>query len=803
MNSRYNEEVQKLFEFWCEIRPATAGEKASGYIISSFPEKFKDPEIITKIPDFAYPCNFTNDSLQLYSFVLTSSDSKWRFGFCRHDPRSGTAMVLITYLPWHDTFIRFMNVLGELKKSDGDEFQPFLSEAYNRGVPEPGASLKLFYNSGTNNFMFQRPSQFQLPSIPENHNLNLYYNFVDARNMISVFAAMLAERRIVFTSHRFDRLSSCVQAANAFLYPMVWQHIFIPILPMKMREILCAPMPFLIGVPEAVLKTMTRDELGEVVVLNCDNKTFDSPFDDVKSMPQELVSQLKKQLSNPSEHIGDRVSKIFLGILVQLIGGYRDAIKFTQGDKITWDRDTFIDSRAPSLRPFLRNMMELQIFQQFIEERLDMLNTGLGFSDEFELETLRHSEKTGRKGMHYKGFLKNVKDKVKQGSRGVKSAYKDFKSKLRDRTPPNSSHQYGNHSQSHDGGHHSAPNSPVFTKRPQTEYSHNQNHRKPNTMLQTSNSLMNNSNFTNNNHINKSPTVSQPSSNSSSEMNILQELQQHALFKMPAVDRSLKPSMDYSTLRPLRSGSLLHTPTFQSTSDSYSSDALSIGALCLVEATLKSSSKHRIPNPSDDSFNSSSKSSSFDSPPEMPSPPVPPRVSNSNHAKTKIDLPVSMFENQFVNNDFYSINTSVAAPPIAPIRKSHIEQNKSNDTTPNLINLEANTSFELEDFDPLNKNAKPMPPPKTALVASSSQSLNRVPLPGLANPMYPYYTPQRQMPLKKPQNRTNDDDVELLRKYGLDQFSLVDDCNMGASGSSQSNGSMRNSSDRNNWTVFD
>lgn len=42
-----------------------------------------------------------------------------------------------------------------------------------------------------------------------------------------------------------------------------------------------------------------------------------------------------------------------------------------------------------------------------------MLNTGLGFSDEFELETLRHSEKLGRKGKHYKEFLKNVKDKVR------------------------------------------------------------------------------------------------------------------------------------------------------------------------------------------------------------------------------------------------------------------------------------------------------------------------------------------------------------------------------------------------------
>lgn len=109
---------------------------------------------------------------------------------------------------------------------------------------------------------------------------------------------------------------------------------------------------------------MTRDELGDVVILNCDNKFLQTPFDDVKSMPPELVAQLKKQLSNPAEHIGDRVSKIFLGILVQLIGGYRDAIKFTQGEKITWDRDTFVESRSPHLRVYLREMMELQIFRQ-------------------------------------------------------------------------------------------------------------------------------------------------------------------------------------------------------------------------------------------------------------------------------------------------------------------------------------------------------------------------------------------------------------------------------------------------------
>lgn len=165
---------------------------------------------------------------------------------------------------------------------------------------------------------------------------------------------------------------------------------------------------------------MTNDELGEVVILNCDNKFFDSPFDDVKNMPAELVSQLKKQLSNQSDHMGDRVSKIFLRVLVQLIGGYRDAVKFSQGNKLTWCQETFIESRPSHLRPFLRKMLELQIFQQFIEERLEMLNTGLGFSDEFELETSRYHEKPKRR---IKPFLRNVKEKVSRGRVKVDSTH--------------------------------------------------------------------------------------------------------------------------------------------------------------------------------------------------------------------------------------------------------------------------------------------------------------------------------------------------------------------------------------------
>ncbi|XP_033252934.1 DENN domain-containing protein 1A-like isoform X2 [Drosophila miranda] len=750
MGSRIKNDVKKLFEFWCEIKPTPGLERGTsprngaaatpaGVIVESFPEGFRDKEVLTGIPSFAFPCDLESDSVQSYSFVHTTGDSKWRFGFCRHDPKAKTAMVLITYLPWHDIFLKLLPVLAELKRTDANGFRTFLSEAYNRGVPDSGGSLTVFYNSGRSHFMFERPLQFQLPSMPENHNLSLYYNFVDPKEMIAVFAAMLAERRIIFTSRHLDRLSSCIQAANAFLFPMVWQHIFIPVLPWEFKDYLGAPMPYLIGVPKSVFETVSEDELGEVVILNCDTKTFESPFDDVHDMPAEIVSQLKKHLNHTQDHIGDRISKIFLNALVQLIGGYRDAVEYHETSK-TLNHEKFIESRPAHLRPFLAKMMELQIFAQFIDDRLKMLNSGLGFSDEFELETVRYAEKIRKRG---RNFLKNVKDKtnpavksavksVKDRSRGMKTAYKGFKTKLRE-----NGNQFGGtnfhfglnsptHSDRPDGGrggyvrsgralgaaHHSAPSSPVTSKRldngiggiqctgtglglgtgSSSTHTNGSLAREPGeygtrrgpvplAMSSSSSHIQPNGHAYGahaaahyGHHLGASPAVSSASSLcSSSEMNLSQELQNHPLFKTPAVDRS------------------------------------------------QSQQQHH------------------------------------HHHQTLKD---SM-------NDLISLDDS------------------------------NNTSFDLEDFDPLNQNARPLPPlskvfskKSCTLPAGVNSSMVTTAAPGnsVSKPLYPYFAPKhmatvaavtggRAPPLPPQIQRSTiaarpDDDFELLRKYGLDQFTL-------------------------------
>jgi len=76
--------------------------------------------------------------------------------------------------------------------------------------------------------------------------------------MIIIFASMLFERRIIFTSKKLYRLSACVQSANAVLYPMNWQHIFIPVLPQSLIDYLLAPMPYLIGLPHTLFQVTLK-----------------------------------------------------------------------------------------------------------------------------------------------------------------------------------------------------------------------------------------------------------------------------------------------------------------------------------------------------------------------------------------------------------------------------------------------------------------------------------------------------------------------------------------------------------------
>ncbi|KAI8431049.1 hypothetical protein MSG28_001115 [Choristoneura fumiferana] len=234
------------------------------YIVRKYPESYKNEEELRNVPKFTFPCQL-DKLLNSISNLLNS-------------PQKG-------------------------------ELNSFL-EACRIRPPMDGHTIKFTSDAGTT------------------CNLTEYFSAVDTKCMAGLWAALLHERRVAIVASKPSRLSACVQAANATLFPMSWQHIFIPILPKHLVDYLLAPMPFLIGVPASVM--------------------------------------------------------------------------------------------------------------EFIDERLDLLNSGRGFIDEFEVECNHYAEKLGtgsgqRLKQQYRdwaktvkkeggAFFKNFKDKVRQGGKNMKSA---------------------------------------------------------------------------------------------------------------------------------------------------------------------------------------------------------------------------------------------------------------------------------------------------------------------------------------------------------------------------------------------
>jgi len=86
-------------------------------------------------------------------------------------------------------------------------------------------------------------------------------------------------------------------------------------------------------------------------------------------------------------------------------GGYRDALRFHPGHPVEFDTDTFIASRPATMRPFLLTLLHLQAFEQFIGDRLDMLNGGRGFKGLFESEANHYVDKLDTQ-QRYKEWIK-------------------------------------------------------------------------------------------------------------------------------------------------------------------------------------------------------------------------------------------------------------------------------------------------------------------------------------------------------------------------------------------------------------
>ncbi|XP_057405256.1 DENN domain-containing protein 1B isoform X3 [Balaenoptera acutorostrata] len=371
MDCRTKENPERTFDLVLKVK-CHASEDEDPEVLWKFPEDFADQEVLQTVPKFCFPFDVErvsqNQVGQHFAFVLTDIESKQRFGFCRLTSGGKICLCILSYLPWFEVYYKLLNTLADyLAKELEDDLNETLKSLYSQPVPKANTPVNLSVNqeifiaseqvlkdqpSLARHSYFIAPDVTGLPTIPESRNLTEYFVAVDANNMLQLFASMLHERRVIVTSGKLSTLTACLHGSVALLYPMYWQHIYIPVLPPHLLDYCCAPMPYLIGIHSSLIE----------------------------------VSALKNKLKKQSTATGDGVARAFLRAQAALFGSYRDALRYKPGEPITFCEESFIKHRSSLMKQFLETAVNLQLFKQFIDGRLAKLNAGKGFSDVFEEE---------------------------------------------------------------------------------------------------------------------------------------------------------------------------------------------------------------------------------------------------------------------------------------------------------------------------------------------------------------------------------------------------------------------------------
>ncbi|KAM3876329.1 DENN domain-containing protein 1B [Diretmus argenteus] len=458
MDSRIKENPERTLDLVLQVA-CPASEHEDPAVLWSFPQDHTDQEVLQTIPKFCFPFDVERVSQsqvgQNFTFVLTDIDGKQRFGFCRLTQGCRVCICLLSYLPWFEIYYKLLNTLADyLTKHQENDLNDMLNTLYDLPVPKPFTPVNLSVNehlyiatgqvlrdrrSKEPHSYFIAPDINGLPTIPESRNLTEYFVAVDVNNMLQLYASMLHERRIIITSSKLSTLTACVHGAAAMLFPMYWQHIFIPVLPPHLLDYCCAPMPYLVGVHLSLLERVRSRSLEDVVILNVDTNTLESPCDDLQNLPSDVVSSLKSKLKKQSTATGSGVARAFLRAQAALFGSYRDALRYKPGEPITFCEESFVNHRSSTMRNFLSMAVNLQLFKQFIDGRLAKLNAGRGFTDMFE-EEITEGGFCGSNSRSYQQWMHTVKrggalinTAVTKAKSHAKRGIRDIKGRLKAR----------------------------------------------------------------------------------------------------------------------------------------------------------------------------------------------------------------------------------------------------------------------------------------------------------------------------------------------------------------------------------
>ncbi|XP_067303833.1 DENN domain-containing protein 4B-like [Pseudorasbora parva] len=319
------------------------------------------------------------------------------------------SICVLSHWPFFSVFQKFLTFIYRYSIS-GPHVLPLEKHisSFMHNVPFPSAQRPriLVQLSPYDNLLLCQPVSSPLPLSGASF-VKLLQN-LGPENACVLLLAVLTEHKLLLHSLRPDVLTSVSEALVSVSFPLRWFCPYIPLCPLRMADVLCAPMPFIVGVHSSYFDLY--DPPSDVVCVDLDTNTVFQSEDKKplswRSLPRKHGKILLNSLTNlhrtlekiytpgqeeatleflltdydliygRQKQLELEIQEAFLRFMSCLLRGYRSfLLPITQApsDRTTdcsslFNLQGFLKSRDRTQQKFYTQLTRTQMFTQFIEE---------------------------------------------------------------------------------------------------------------------------------------------------------------------------------------------------------------------------------------------------------------------------------------------------------------------------------------------------------------------------------------------------------------------------------------------------
>lgn len=229
------------------------------------------------------------------------------------------------------------------------------------------------------------------------------FRCLSKQNIIALVSCVMLERQIVLVSSSYSVLTCVGVSLKSLLSPLIWSHIFAPILPKSMLECLQCPTPYLFGIHTSyqaeMMEILHNEGTGDnVIVVDLDADRLIGKA--IQLVPVSVYSSLQynleklcrpgsdlissdhtsfldsTSLSNPQWTATEEVENRFRGIracfesvldeMMTEMEEYRFVLSDDFDFVVVFDNQQYLQNLPPASRDFYLQFLETQVFSHAI-----------------------------------------------------------------------------------------------------------------------------------------------------------------------------------------------------------------------------------------------------------------------------------------------------------------------------------------------------------------------------------------------------------------------------------------------------